>query len=110
MEYISRQHVPGGIGKVVHTLATKLGMSLSCITPAKYDVKGAEQWRFISVNLLPGTMDTCSHASGLSIGALPGSCLCSEPGCEQIEHDCTWSVYLTLRLLTRIESPSPKCA
>ena len=40
MKYISRQHVTGGMSRVVHILATKLGSPLSCITPTKYDAEG----------------------------------------------------------------------
>ena len=81
MEYILCQHVTGGIGGVVHILATKLGSPLSCITPAQYDAKGVEKWRrFILDGLLRGRMGICSHTSGLSVDTLPGSCICSEPG------------------------------
>jgi hypothetical protein len=44
MEYISYQPMVGGVSRMVHILATKLGMPLSCITPAQYDAKGAEEW------------------------------------------------------------------
>jgi hypothetical protein len=46
MEYISCQQVTGGMGRLVHILATKLGSPLSCITPAKYGAKGGEAWRW----------------------------------------------------------------
>ncbi len=46
MEYISCQQVTGGMGRLVHILATKLGSPLSCITPAKYGAKGVEAWRW----------------------------------------------------------------
>jgi hypothetical protein len=46
MEYISRKHVAGGMSRVVHILARKLGSPLSCITPAKYDAKGVEARRW----------------------------------------------------------------
>ncbi len=41
MEYISWQCLKGGMGRVVHILATKLTSSLSGITLEKYDEEGA---------------------------------------------------------------------
>jgi hypothetical protein len=53
MKYITCQPMIGGMSRVVHILSIKLGMALSCITPAKYDAKGAEKGRrFILDDLL----------------------------------------------------------
>jgi hypothetical protein len=53
MKYISCQRMIGGMSGLVHILATKLGMPLSCITPAQQDAKGEEvRRRFILDGLL----------------------------------------------------------
>jgi hypothetical protein len=46
MKYISWQRLKGEMSGVVHILSIKLGIPLSCITPAKHDAKGEEVRRW----------------------------------------------------------------
>jgi hypothetical protein len=107
MEYISCQLMTGGMSRVVHILSIKLGRPLSCITPAKYDAKGAERWRwFILDDLLRDVTSGNSRTRGHSIDALPGSRISSGSACERIKQGCTCSPCLTCWSLSAKEGIS----
>src|SRR5260370_30112480 len=92
MEYISCQHMTGGMGRLVHILATKLRSPLSCITPAKYDAKGVEAWRwFILDGLCAMRPATHSRTRRHSIDMIPGSRMCSGSTDKRVRRGCTWS-------------------
>src|SRR5260370_6661668 len=84
------------MGRVVHILATKLGSPLSCITPAKYDAKGAEAWRWFILSEGEARSDA-TDGGACSIDALPGFRMDSESRYEQIRHDCAWPLSAIVR-------------